>query len=200
MNEKLELRMYGLVPYNISPIQQAIQFGHAVVEYGQLVKQSIVIPPMATNALEVYDDWANNCKTFIILNGGTSNHSQNRYNEGEFIGSMETHLQTLQDNGVDLATFYEPDLNDMLSAIVFIVDERVFNKKDYPDFENWVIENYGDLIRSDYPTASYMLARQIKESTSKEDQKVYQEWVRLIGGEKNVFLREFLDPKNFKLA
>ena len=27
-------RMYGLVPYNISPIQQAIQFGHAVVEYG----------------------------------------------------------------------------------------------------------------------------------------------------------------------
>ena len=38
MNEKLELRMYGLVPFNISPIQQAIQFGHAVVDYGQKIK------------------------------------------------------------------------------------------------------------------------------------------------------------------
>ena len=43
-----------------------------------------------------------------------------------------------------------------------------------------------------------MLARQIKESTSKEDQKVYQEWVKFVGGEKNVFLRDFLI--NFKLA
>ena len=30
---KLKYRMYGLVPYNISPIQQGIQFGHGVVEY-----------------------------------------------------------------------------------------------------------------------------------------------------------------------
>jgi len=30
---KHKQRMYGLVPYNISPIQQGIQFGHAVVEY-----------------------------------------------------------------------------------------------------------------------------------------------------------------------
>ena len=28
----LEYRMYGFVPYNLSPIQQGIQFGHAVVE------------------------------------------------------------------------------------------------------------------------------------------------------------------------
>ena len=35
MSDNLELRMYGLVPYNISPIQQGIQFGHAVIEYGQ---------------------------------------------------------------------------------------------------------------------------------------------------------------------
>ena len=33
MMEKLKYRMYGLVPYNISPIQQGIQFGHGVVEY-----------------------------------------------------------------------------------------------------------------------------------------------------------------------
>lgn len=35
--KKLELRMYGLTPYNISvtPIQQGIQFGHNICWYGQ---------------------------------------------------------------------------------------------------------------------------------------------------------------------
>ena len=32
----------------------------------------------------------------------------------------------------------------------------------------------------------------------KEDKKVYLSWIKLVGGEKNVFLRDFL--KNFKLA
>lgn len=36
----MEYRMYGLVPYNLSPIQQGIQFGHAVVEY---INNSLVI-------------------------------------------------------------------------------------------------------------------------------------------------------------
>ena len=61
MSNKLELRMYGLVPYNISPIQQAIQFGHAVVEYGQKVKGHNY-----EQASVIYNDWANNWKTFII--------------------------------------------------------------------------------------------------------------------------------------
>ena len=43
-----------------------------------------------------------------------------------------------------------------------------------------------------------MMAQQIKTSDKKEDKKVYQQWVKLVGGEKNVFLRDFL--KNFKLA
>jgi hypothetical protein len=191
MNGKLELRMYGLVPYNISPIQQAIQFGHAVVEYGQLVKKFPSIPPMRSNTLEVYNDWADNWKTFIILNGGTSNHTQNRYNDVEYVGTMESNLKSLQDNGIDLATFYEPDLNDMLSAIVFIVDERVFNKKDYPDFEEWFIEKYGEEYGT---TKARFLAKNIKESKSEE----YQSWVKSIGGETNAFLKDFL--KNFRLA
>jgi len=118
--EKLELRMYGLVPYNISPIQQGIQFGHAVVEYGQMVKYS------NKSLLDQYNDWADNWKTFMIYNGGTSNHSQNRYQifDESFVGSMEQNLKTLQENEITVATFYEPDLNDMLSGIVFIVDEN----------------------------------------------------------------------------
>ena len=192
---KLELRMYGLVPYNISPIQQAIQFGHAVVEYGQKMKY---LGEHNQSLNTQYNDWADNWKTFIILNGGTSNHSINRYHQTDepFVGSMESNLVLLEQNNIEINTFYEPDLNDMLSAIVFIVDERVFNKKKYPDFEDWIIENYGDLIVGD--GNAYPITRRIKESNSKEDQKVYQSWVKIIGGEKNVFLRDFL--KNFRLA
>ena len=195
MKEKLELRMYGLVPYNISPIQQAIQFGHAVVEYGQKMKY---LGEHNQSLNTQYNDWADNWKTFIILNGGTSNHSINRYHQSDepFVGSMESNLVLLEQNSIEIATFYEPDLNDMLSAVVFIVDERVFNRKKYPDFEDWIIENYGDLIIGN--GKEYPITRRIKESNSKEDQKVYQSWIKIIGGEKNVFLRGFL--KNFRLA
>lgn len=185
MSNKLELRMMGLVPYNISPIQQAIQFGHAVVEYGQKMKY---LGEHNQSLNTQYNDWADNWKTFIILNGGTTNHKTS-LEDGLPFGSLNNHLLTLLDNGVSFAQFSEPDLGDQLTAVVFIVDERVFNRKKY-------IDNYGDLITGD--GSAYQIARRIKESKSKEDQKVYQEWIKLIGGEKNVFLRDFL--KNFRLA
>ena len=194
--KKLELRMYGLTPYNISPIQQGIQFGHAVVEYGQKMKY---LGEHNQSLNTQYNDWADNWKTFIILNGGVSNHSVNRYSDTEdFFGSMEKNLKLLEDNGVEIGTFYEPDLNDMLSGIVFIVDERIFNKKDYPDFSDWLMSNYGELIRTELGATVHTISENIKNSTNKQDQKVYKEWVSLVGGEKNVFLRDFL--KNFRLA
>jgi hypothetical protein len=194
MEDKLELRMYGIVPYNISAIQQAIQFGHATVEYGQMVKRE------KTDVL--YNDWADNWKTFIILNGGTSNHSQNRYHEGEFTGSMEGHLITLNEIGIPNATFYEPDLNDMLSAVVFIVDERVFNRKKYLDLGDWIWMN-----KSEYLTDRMITTQKIDKmyrngyfqtDANKDEREIYEEWVNSIGGEKNVRLRDFLS--GLKLA
>lgn len=195
MEDKLELRMYGIVPYNISDIQKAIQFGHAVVEYGQMVKRE-------PNISSLYNDWADNWKTFIILNGGTSNHSQNRYHEGEFTGSMEEHLTTLNEIGITNATFYEPDLNDMLSAVVFIVDERVFNRKKYLDLGDWIWMN-----KSEYLTDRMMTPQKIDKmyrngyfqtDANKDEREIYAEWVKSIGGEKNLRLRDFLS--GLKLA
>ena len=153
--------MYGLVPYNISEIQKAIQFGHSVVEYSLIEEYK-----------EQYLDWAKNWKTFIILNGGTTNNtSPERY------GTLNKHLQTLLDNNIDFSYFKEPDLGDQFTAITFIVDERVFNKEKYPDFY--------------HPNGLL----------SKEQQKLttqYEGYLKIIGGEKNAFLREFLSQ--FKLA
>jgi hypothetical protein len=120
-----EYRMYGLVMYNLSPIQQGIQFGHAVVEYAQ-----------ANFTQGDYQMWAKHHKTFIILNGGTSNHTKNRYSgEMGVYGTMEKHLIALDSHKITNAAFFEPDLNDSLSAIVFLVDDRVFDREIWPDYE-----------------------------------------------------------------
>ena len=195
MENKLELRMYGLVPYNISPIQQGIQFGHAVVEYGQKMKY---LGEHNQSLNTQYNDWADNWKTFIILNGGVTNNKTS-LKDGLPFGSLNNHLLTLMDNNVEFAQFNEPDLGDQLTAVVFIVDERVFNREKYPDFGDWVIDNYGDLLITDDPYETRKsIINKLKESTNKEDQKVYKTWVNFVGGEKNVFLIDFL--RNFRLA
>lgn len=165
--EELKYRMYGLVPYNLSPIQQGIQYGHAVVEY-------MLNFPVD---LKIYEDtkkWATKDKTFIILNGGTTNKSTKGF-ASEFTGSLNEHKMTLHNHGIKLASFYEPDLGDQLTAVVFLVDERVWDYEKYPDFE----KIYG------------LCSEPVKNSN-------YMTWVNSIGGEQNVFLREFL--KQFKLA
>ena len=166
----LEYRMYGLVPYNISPIQQAIQFGHAVVDYGQTVK--------GTGTPEkIYDKWANKDKTFIILNGGTTNNSQT------YVGSLNKHFQAFLDAGILAQPFHEPDLGNQLTAFVFLVDERVFNKTLYPDFTPETLP-----WSRKKPSEKAMAELEAKNAEN------YTRWVEKIGGEKNAFLREYLKP------
>lgn len=167
MKEQRRYRMYGLVPYNISPIQQGIQFGHSVVEYGLYANE------MDGKTLDTYLDWATNDKVFIILNGGTTNSKLNP-NDMLPIGTLNQHLDTLDENKIQLSTFYEEDLGDQLTAITFLVDNRVWDTETYPDQEGW-----GESDPS-YPFYDY------------------DEWVHHIGGKKNEFLREFL--KQFRLA
>jgi hypothetical protein len=117
---KRTYRMYGLVPYNLNPIQQGIQFGHAVVEYANL------------NFNEPdYQQWALNDKTFIILNGGTTNR---RRFEGKCVGSLNQYVEDLTLAGVNRALFYESDLEDALTAVVFLIDDRVFDRVTWPDY------------------------------------------------------------------
>jgi hypothetical protein len=134
MEERLELRMYGLVPYQLTGIQQAIQFGHAVVEYG-----------LTFGNTEQYLNWAKNWKTFIVLNGGTTNTNLST-EDGLPFGTLNRHLMTLDELNVRYEKFYEPDLGDQLTAIVFVVDERVFNKTKYPDPQPFATEKEFDLF------------------------------------------------------
>lgn len=166
----LEYRMYGLVPYNISPIQQGIQYGHAVVEYGQTVKG-------LSNLEKIYNKWAKEDKTFIILNGGTTNNKSGK------LGTLNKHLRTLTDNGVATSVFHEPDLGDQLTAVVFLVDERVFNRELYPEFQEEKL-----------PYGTRKPSKKAQLELEERNESNYQKWVEKIGGPKNAFLREFLKP------
>ena len=111
--------MYGFVPYQLSGIQAGIQFGHAVVDFG-----------LDYYDMLSYQQWAKYDKTFIVLNGGTTNLNPDR------LGTMNIKKAMLDEAGIPNTAFYEPDLGDQLSAVVFLVDDRIYDKETYPDYEN----------------------------------------------------------------
>jgi hypothetical protein len=207
----LELRMYGLVCYQLTGIQGGIQYGHSKDQYTAHIIEYIMnwhvdaktrkqlYPDAETDEsiLENYLDWLANWKTYIILNGGTTNTHPER------LGSLNQHLQTLQLNGVFCTEFYEPDLGDQLTGINFIVDERVFNKKKYPDY-GYYYDTDGRLLPKTHTNMWKVV--QTPGTLSLNGVELdpicygpeYDAWIESLGGQKNVFLRKFLS--NFRLA
>ena len=190
----MELRMYGLVNYQLTGIQKGIQFLHGVVEYGQFIKN------VGGEELIKYNEWADRYKTVILLDGGSTNTNPDR------LGTLNQHLQSLKDNNVFCTDFYEPDLGDQLTGVVFIVDERVFLKDEnrkyvYLDFEDWIWENPNPYISTFNKNDKWFIKtvrKTCKESSEQHLVHYYNSWVEYMGGEKNVFLRDFL--KDFRLA
>jgi predicted secreted Zn-dependent protease len=75
----------------------------------------------------------------------------------------------------------------------------VFNVKDYPDFVNWLLdikmnEEAKEEARKNNPEL-WVKLRLYPETQREMFPEYYKEWVRFIGGVKNVFLRELIDGK-----
>lgn len=168
----LELRMYMFVPYQLNGIQSGIQAGHAALEYAYKYGNT-----------DLYKDFIENHKTWIILNGGTT--MDPHPDSPDIMGTMNELEQKLQDLSiVNYATFREPDLNNSLTAICLICDERVFNQKDYPNFKEFLMKKQLNV--------SY-------NSRLKElNPEYYKWWVDSLGGETNEKLREIIS--SHKLA
>ena len=99
-NTTTKYRMYFLTMYNLSPIQKGIQAGHAALEY-----------TLKYGDTQEYKDFIANDKTWIVLNGGTS-------------GDMVKHCEVLDNLGINFERFYEPDLNNSISAICYLLSEE----------------------------------------------------------------------------
>ena len=183
-----ELRMYFFVPYNISPIQQAIQAGHAALRYAYEHGHN------SNERFPLIWDFICSHETWVILNGGTTN--KRRDLDGIALGTLDQIGDSLLENKIPFAYFEEPDLNDALTAVCFIGDERIWNYDDYLDFVKYIIDKgYNGILN---PQKVLELRMMEYESLKEKYYDYYEEWVQFIGGEKNVFLRELIKGK--KLA
>ena len=113
------------------------------------------------------------------MNGGTTN-----FGGLSERGTLNKHFQTLVENGIVVDTFHEPDLGDQLTAVVFLVDDRVWDKENYPDYAGpWI--TWGVSGKQEPLEIMYNIWKTNFSIDPKEADRI-------------VFLRDFL--KQFKLA
>ena len=121
--------MYFFVMYSLSGIQKGIQSGHAAIEY-----------QLKHGKTKQYKEFANHHKTFILLDGGGSNDMIQREEELEYFG-------------IKFASFQEPDLNNSISAIAFIVPNTIYGiTKEYIEEQ----QRDNDPISKDIEFAIYL--------------------------------------------
>ena len=191
--ENSTTRMYFFVMRNIGQIDKGIQALHCSDEYKIMYPESVK-----------YLEHIRNHKTAILLDGGVSNNGVglnphaigNRLEVGTYyidetsLGSMELYEKYLIENNIEHSSFREPDLNNSLTALGFVCDEKVFDWEIYPSFFNWL-----DLL-------GYRSTSQQKKSSppyiGEEFQKMYPTWVESVGGENNAKKKELIFGK--KLA
>jgi hypothetical protein len=185
----MKQRMYFFVPYNLSPIQQGIQAGHAALEYAAKYHEN-----------QDFKDFIENDKTWIILNGGTTNDDvDNLGSLNKIYIDLLNHDAMITNETVNFSIFREPDLNNALTAVCFLVDERVWDYENYPDFYEWIINHEIDpAIKYSIDLKSSYVKRYSYEQFKESFPTFFNEWTEFLGGEKNVFLRELIKGK--KLA
>lgn len=184
-----DLRMYFLVPYNISDIQKGIQAGHDALRYARKFG--------AGDENAWVWDFVDNHETWIILNGGTTNNSLDRPGtlQQSYRSILEYNIASdTPDEQVDVTTFYEPDLNDAMTSVCFIAEEDSWDYDEYTDFKRFFLDEisvFGRDKRIDSKLGYFALKEKFP--------KTFEKWTNeVMGGKRNVFLRELLIGK--KLA
>jgi hypothetical protein len=109
VEQQYELKMYGIVLRHLSGIQKGIQFAHAVARYCY-----------HRHDIEQLQQWVNVDETMILLQANTSNE----------LYEVSNRLRAV---GIDTQSFNEPDISGSITGIVFIIDERVWDREKYPD-------------------------------------------------------------------
>ena len=141
----VQQRMYSMVLRQLTPMQKGIQSLHAVVEYGEMMKQDN-ISELTKNA---YKAWANRDKTMIVLDAGTS------------VDLVDV-IFKLKELGVPHTVFHEPDLYGCITSVCFVADERVWDTKKYPTYEQYV-DNLNRLFNDGYAVEGTTFTQPTKE-------------------------------------
>jgi hypothetical protein len=178
--------MYFFVPYSISDIQKGIQCGHAVEKYAYNHGQT-----------SEYKDYIENSKTWIILNGGTTNGDLDNPGTLDQIWRDIVHFNNVHhDERIEIkkAYFQEPDLNNALTSVCFLADERVWDYETYADVDFYLKNKLEKTLWLETFKNGLWTYDDIKI----KHPELFVEWEQTLGGEKNVFLRNLIKGK--KLA
>ena len=123
---KCKYRMYAIAMRHLSGIQKAIQCWHAGQHYANKYGDRAD-----------FKQWATKDETIIILEAGTTDQ----------LKKVKKKLEKL---GVPVTDFHEPDFDNALTAIAFVVDERVSQSFDTEDGAILAVRN----VLKSFPLAS----------------------------------------------
>ena len=153
ITDVLTTRMYVLVLRHLSPIQKGIQAAHAITEYANV-----------HGATDQYKEWSRVDKTLVLLDVPSTDDFEDVMND--FI-----------ELGIKFAVFKEEDMGNTMTALCFIADDRVYDRKKYPDYQDWA-----------GPRAIFETTFFGREYADKK----FAEWKEMIGGDANVLMRHVI--------
>lgn len=116
--EKHSYKMYSIVLRQLSGINNGIQTAHGVCEYVRKHWDDADL-----------QEWINVDKTLVVLNGGT-------------VQNIEAICQKFNENNIKYEVFREIDLGNLVTSVCVLADERVWDRKNYLDFDEYLL---GDL-------------------------------------------------------
>ena len=111
-----ELRLYSFVNFYLSSIQQGVQTGHAAVDLVRKYNAPKGTPSQLGKQCDMVGDWADNHKTFIILNGGN-------------FSSLNLTKDIIKQSGFPWVSFSEDvdSLDGMLTTVAVVLPDYIFN-------------------------------------------------------------------------
>lgn len=152
--------MYSITLMHLSGIQKGIQHGHGKDQF-----------EITHNKRPEYKQWLETDKTVIVL-------------QTYSVAQLKEAKALLAANEIPHEIFFEPDLDNIPTAVSFLVDEEVWDKDTYPDIKYEVY----------YPTEE-----EIGPTKMRQLKAAAQEGANITKyGKKTAFLRAFL--KNYDLA
>lgn len=120
--DRHQQRMYCIVLRHLSGIQKGIQSAHAIIEYSNFFFRS-----------KEYKRWARKDKTLIVLEVNSSQE-------------LEGILRELRELNHPIKEFIEPDINNSITTIAFLLNERIWDTETFLEERNVKILRLRELI------------------------------------------------------
>ncbi len=156
-------KTYEIVLRHLSGANKGVQAEHSAKRYIWKYRNE----PITEIVMENIEN-----ETTIMVDGGTHQ-------------DMCDIQQTLKTAGINHTYFIEPDLNDSMTAITVVADERVWDRKNYKSYRDFV--------------DSCMIEDGLNPMLSSIRPGYIEQWYEYIGGEKNSILMEILQNKKLSI-